>query len=65
MPNTPSSVGTGVTALALRAGVTKKEQETAAAIFTSVGLVVTIEERLMDAVTGRGGSLPTLERVGS
>jgi len=58
MPNTPSSVGAGVTAIALGPGVTKEEAETAEAIFGSVGTVVTIEERLMDAVTGLSGSGP-------
>ncbi|MBM4134131.1 MAG: pyrroline-5-carboxylate reductase [Nitrospira sp.] len=58
MPNTPSSVGTGVTALTPGPGVTKEETETAEAIFKSVGTVVTIEERLMDAVTGLSGSGP-------
>lgn len=58
MPNTPTSVGSGVTALALGPGVTKEDRETAEAIFRSVGTVVTIEERLMDAVTGLSGSGP-------
>ena len=58
MPNTPTSVGVGVTALALGQGVTKEDRETAEAIFGSVGTVVTIEERLMDAVTGLSGSGP-------
>ena len=58
MPNTPSSVGAGVTALALGPGVTKEDRETAEAIFGSVGTVVTVEERLMDAVTGLSGSGP-------
>ncbi|TAJ07444.1 MAG: pyrroline-5-carboxylate reductase [Nitrospirae bacterium] len=58
MPNTPSSVGAGVTALALGPGVTKEDREMAEAISGSVGTVVTIEERLMDAVTGLSGSGP-------
>jgi pyrroline-5-carboxylate reductase len=58
MPNTPSSLEAGVTALALGPGVTKDDAETAEAIFRSVGTVVTIEERLMDAVTGLSGSGP-------
>lgn len=58
MPNTPSNVGAGVTALALGPGVTKEDRETAEAIFGSVGTVVTVEERLMDAVTGLSGSGP-------
>ena len=58
MPNTPTSVGVGVTALVLGQGVTEEDRETAEAIFGSVGTVVTIEERLMDAVTGLSGSGP-------
>ncbi|MDE3035484.1 MAG: pyrroline-5-carboxylate reductase [Nitrospirota bacterium] len=58
MPNTPSSVGAGVTAIALGPGVTEEDRETAEAIFRSVGTVVTVEERLMDAVTGLSGSGP-------
>jgi pyrroline-5-carboxylate reductase len=58
MPNTPTSVGSGVTALALGPGVTQTDAETARAIFESVGTVATIEERLMDAVTGLSGSGP-------
>jgi pyrroline-5-carboxylate reductase len=58
MPNTPTSVGAGVTALALGPGITEEDKKTAEAIFRSVGTVVTIEERLMDAVTGLSGSGP-------
>lgn len=58
MPNTPSSVGAGVTAIALGPGVAEEDRETAEAIFRSVGTVVIIEERLMDAVTGLSGSGP-------
>ncbi|MDE3118029.1 MAG: pyrroline-5-carboxylate reductase [Nitrospirota bacterium] len=58
MPNTPSSVGAGVTAIALGPGVAEEDREMAEAIFRSVGTVVTVEERLMDAVTGLSGSGP-------
>ncbi len=58
MPNTPTSVGAGVTALAPGPGVTPKDLETARTIFESVGTVATIEERLLDAVTGLSGSGP-------
>ncbi|MGH7165434.1 MAG: pyrroline-5-carboxylate reductase [Nitrospiraceae bacterium] len=58
MPNTPSSVLEGVTALALGAGVTADEARVTRAIFESVGKVVEVEERLMDAVTGLSGSGP-------
>lgn len=58
MPNTPTSVGAGATAMALGPGVTPNDLQAARAIFESVGTVVTVEERLMDAVTGLSGSGP-------
>jgi pyrroline-5-carboxylate reductase len=58
MPNTPSSVGEGVTALAMGPGVQPADREAARALFESIGLVVEVEERLMDAVTGLSGSGP-------
>lgn len=58
MPNTPSWVGAGVAALALGPGVTEEEAKLARLIFESVGMVVTVEERHMDAVTGLSGSGP-------
>jgi pyrroline-5-carboxylate reductase len=58
MPNTPSSVLEGVTALSCGAGVSEEDQRTARAIFGSVGKVVEVKEHLMDAVTGLSGSGP-------
>lgn len=58
MPNTPTSVLEGVTALAVGPGVSESEQRTAQTIFEAVGKVVGVEERLMDAVTGLSGSGP-------
>jgi pyrroline-5-carboxylate reductase len=58
MPNTPSSVLEGVTALSFGTGVSEEEARIAQAIFESVGKVVEVEERLMDAVTGLSGSGP-------
>ncbi|MGH7230631.1 MAG: pyrroline-5-carboxylate reductase [Nitrospiraceae bacterium] len=58
MPNTPSSVLAGVTALAFGAGVSEENQRAARIIFESIGKVVLIEEHLMDAVTGLSGSGP-------
>jgi pyrroline-5-carboxylate reductase len=58
MPNTPSSVLEGVTALAVGPGVTEHDSEVARTIFESVGKVVAVEEHLMDAVTGLSGSGP-------
>jgi pyrroline-5-carboxylate reductase len=58
MPNTPSIIGEGVTALAFAGQLTEKDRAVARALFESVGAVVVIDERLMDAVTGLSGSGP-------
>ena len=58
MPNTPSSVLAGVTALSFGPNLSAEEQRIANIIFESVGKIVTVEEHLMDAVTGLSGSGP-------
>jgi pyrroline-5-carboxylate reductase len=58
MPNTPSAVQAGISALAWGSAVSDEDQRFARAIFESVGGVVVVEERLMDAVTGLSGSGP-------
>ena len=58
MPNTPALVREGMTALATGVGVSDKDVYLARTIFETVGLVVAVEERLMDAVTGLSGSGP-------
>lgn len=58
MPNTPSIMGHGVTALTAIADLSVEDRGLAQALFESVGAVVMIEERLMDAVTGLSGSGP-------
>ncbi len=58
MPNTPSSVLEGVSALVLGPGLSEQEASLARAIFECVGKVIFVEERLMDAVTGLSGSGP-------
>jgi pyrroline-5-carboxylate reductase len=58
MPNTPAVVREGMTALAKGSGVSEDEMRLARNIFESVGRVVLVEERLMDAVTGLSGSGP-------
>jgi pyrroline-5-carboxylate reductase len=58
MPNTPAMVGEGSTALAIGPNVEEDAVDCAGAIFRSVGRVVTIQESLMDAVTGLSGSGP-------
>jgi len=58
MPNTPAMVREGMTAIAIGAGVSDAEVALARTIFESVGKVIAVEERLMDAVTGLSGSGP-------
>ncbi len=58
MPNTPSLVQAGMTALSFPLGISETDQRIAYTMFEAVGRVVTIEERLMDAVTGLSGSGP-------
>lgn len=58
MPNTPSAIGEGVTAMSLVPGLASEDLETARQLFESVGIAVAVEERLLDAVTGLSGSGP-------
>jgi pyrroline-5-carboxylate reductase len=58
MPNTPATVGMGITALSAGARVDAAQLELATQIFQAVGEVVTVPESLMDAVTGLSGSGP-------
>ena len=58
MPNTPATVGAGITAIASGKTVTPHHIEQATAIFQAVGEVVEVPESLMDAVTGLSGSGP-------
>jgi len=59
MPNTPVTVGEGMTAIVAGAGAGSEELERAAGYFSTVGKVITLEdEALMDAVTALSGSGP-------
>ncbi len=58
MPNTPSMVGEGITAIARGKFATAEHLETARKLFTSVGKTVVVDEKNMDAVTGLSGSGP-------
>ena len=58
MPNTPSIILEGVTALAAGPGVSPDQIQVAVDIFGAVGKTVQIEEGLLDAVTGLSGSGP-------
>lgn len=58
MPNTPLTVGAGMSAIAASPKVTPEQVELAQKIFTAVGQVVEVPESWMDAVTGLSGSGP-------
>ncbi|MEE8608021.1 MAG: NAD(P)-binding domain-containing protein, partial [Nitrospiraceae bacterium] len=58
MPNMPALIREGVSALALGPGATEEDRRLTQILFDAVGRTVTVEERLMDAVTGLSGSGP-------
>jgi pyrroline-5-carboxylate reductase len=58
MPNTPALVGAGATALAADASVSAENLETALGLFRGTGIVVQVDEKLIDGVTGLSGSGP-------
>jgi pyrroline-5-carboxylate reductase len=58
MPNTPATVGAGMTAIATGTYAQTEHLEQAKSIFAAVGEVVEVSESAMDAVTGLSGSGP-------
>jgi pyrroline-5-carboxylate reductase len=58
MPNTPATIGAGMTALAAGESVTTEQTQLAKKIFQTVGDVVEVPEYQMDAVTALSGSGP-------
>jgi pyrroline-5-carboxylate reductase len=58
MPNTPAFVGRGMTAIAGGTSATKHHLTVAERLFGAVGRCITIEERLLNAVTAISGSGP-------
>jgi pyrroline-5-carboxylate reductase len=58
MPNTPSALGAGAAALCRGRYVSEEKMELAKRIFETVGRVVVVDEKHMDAVTGLSGSGP-------
>jgi pyrroline-5-carboxylate reductase len=58
MPNTPALVGAGASAIAGGSHVTKTDLDWAEGLLSSVGIVVRVPERYLDAVTGVSGSGP-------
>ncbi|PZD72804.1 Pyrroline-5-carboxylate reductase [Acaryochloris thomasi RCC1774] len=58
MPNTPATVGAGITALAVGQATNDDHLELAEHLFRAVGDVVMVPDSMMDAVTGLSGSGP-------
>lgn len=58
MPNTPATVGKGMTAIAPGTNAKEEHIQQAKSIFNAVGEVVEVPESSMDAVTGLSGSGP-------
>lgn len=58
MPNTPATIGAGMTAIALGKYAQPEDLAEAKRIFAAVGDVVEVPEAWMDAVTGLSGSGP-------
>ncbi len=58
MPNTPATLGAGMTALVRGRFATPEQMRLADEMFRTVGRVVEVDEKHMDAVTGLSGSGP-------
>ncbi len=58
MPNTPAMIGEGMIVFESGDTLTDEEREFATSLFGSVGEVVSVEPKLMDAVTAVSGSGP-------
>jgi pyrroline-5-carboxylate reductase len=58
MPNTPSMLGAGISALCRGRFVTEAQMAFASRIFETVGRTVVVDEKHMDAVTGLSASGP-------
>ncbi|MBN3038640.1 MAG: pyrroline-5-carboxylate reductase [Candidatus Omnitrophica bacterium] len=58
MPNMPARIGEGISAVALGRFAKERDKKVTFSIFSCVGEVVEIKERLMDAVTAISGSGP-------
>jgi pyrroline-5-carboxylate reductase len=58
MPNTPALIGAGATAVCPGRKASADDLDLARQIFALTGIAVSVEEKLMDAVTGLSGSGP-------
>jgi pyrroline-5-carboxylate reductase len=63
MPNTPSTVGCGMTGICRGAHASEEHLEMARAMFNAVGRTVVVDERNMDAVTGLSASGPAFAYI--
>lgn len=58
MPNTPCLIGQGVSGVSCGTNASEEDLQTIESLMQSVGRVVTVEEPLLDAITGLSGSGP-------
>ncbi|HAW49662.1 TPA: pyrroline-5-carboxylate reductase [bacterium] len=58
MPNTPSLIGKGISAIAKGKYASDSDMDKANEIFSAIGDVVTVDESLMDSITALSGSGP-------
>lgn len=58
MPNTPSAIHEGITAVAYGSGISEEDVRATQEVFESIGKVVEVDERVLDAVTALSGSGP-------
>lgn len=58
MPNTPSLIGEGMSAICINQEITDEESQDVLKLFSYFGKVEVIEERLMDAIPAISGSSP-------
>lgn len=63
MPNTPARVGAGMTALVRGRFATPEQAQLVRRMFETVGRVVEVDEKHMDAVTGLSGSGPAFHYI--
>jgi len=63
MPNTPSTVGCGMTGICRGSHAGPEHLETARAMFNAVGRTVVVDEKNMDAVTGLSASGPAFAYI--
>lgn len=58
MPNTSCTIGLGATGICFSVDVNEQQQQVALRMFEATGIVTTVDESLMDAITGVSGSGP-------